>query len=66
MTGLMPFCVSLGVLGAPAREPSPRNNGVSSFFASCAASRIVKGRTLTVTEIDDALLEAAILCGLCC
>jgi len=59
-TGLMPFWVSFGV-GTPAREPSPRNSGPSSHFASCAASRIVNGRTLTVTEIDDAPLEPAIM-----
>jgi hypothetical protein len=56
--------MSLGVLGTPASEPSPRNKGVSSHFVSCAASRIVKGRTLTVTEIDDEPLEATMLYGL--
>lgn len=60
MMDRMPFWVNLGV-GAPAREPSPRNNGVSSHFDSCAASCIVKGRTRTVTEIDEALEELAIV-----
>jgi hypothetical protein len=60
MTGLIPLCASLGALGTPARDPSPRNKGVSSHLESWAASRMVKGRTLTVTEIDDEALFAAI------
>jgi hypothetical protein len=44
-----PFWPSLGACGTPARDPSPKNNGPSSDFVSCAASRIVNGRTLTVT-----------------
>ncbi|KAG5303126.1 hypothetical protein I7I50_02311 [Histoplasma capsulatum G186AR] len=55
-TGRMPFCISFGV---GTREPSPRKNIESSHFVSCAASRIVNGLTRTVTEIDDAPLEAA-------
>jgi hypothetical protein len=67
ITGLMPFCNNFGVLGTPASEPSPRKRGVSSHFESCAASRIVNGLTRTVTDIDDAPLEAAMLDGsFCC
>jgi hypothetical protein len=47
-----PFDDSFG--GAAAREPSPRNIGPSSVFTSCAASRIVNGRTRTETVMDEA------------
>lgn len=53
MTGRMPLELRRGV-GAAASEPSPRNNVESSVLVSCAASRIVNGRTRTVTEIDEA------------
>jgi hypothetical protein len=53
ITGRMPFELSFGV-GIPAREPSPRNSAWSSHFDNCAASRMVNGRTRTVTEMDDA------------
>lgn len=53
MTGRMPLDVRRGV-GAAASEPSPRNRVESSVLVSCAASRMVNGRTRTVTEIDDA------------
>lgn len=53
ITGLMPLELSLGV-GAAAREPSPKNNAWSSHLDNCAASRMVNGRTRTVTEIEDA------------
>lgn len=53
MTGLMPLELSRGV-GAAAREPSPRKRAWSSHFDNCAASRMVNGRTRTVTEMDDA------------
>lgn len=65
MTGLSPFCANFGV-DAAAKEPSPRNNGPSSHFASCAASRIVNGRTRTVTEMDDAPSAAAAMPLLIC
>jgi len=50
MIGLKPFCEILG--GAEAREPSPRNKGPSSVLTSCAASRMVKGRTRTATVME--------------
>jgi hypothetical protein len=53
ITGLMPFELSVG-LGAAAKEPSPKNNAWSSHLDNCAASRIVNGRTRTVTEMEDA------------
>ena len=53
MTGRMPFCFMCGA-GADAREPSPRNIGPSSERVNCAASRMVKGRTRTVTWMLDA------------
>jgi hypothetical protein len=53
ITGLMPFELSLGV-GAAAKEPSPKNNAWSSHLDNCAASRMVNGRTRTVTEMEDA------------
>lgn len=53
ITGRMPFWCNFGV-GAAAREPSPRKSVWSSHLANCAASRIVKGRTRTVTEMEDA------------
>ena len=53
MTGLMPLELSFGV-GAAAREPSPKKSAWSSHLDNCAASRIVNGRTRTVTEIEDA------------
>lgn len=55
-----PFLDSFGV-GAAAREPSPRKIVESSHFVSCAASRMVKGRTRTVTEIDEAPSETAMI-----
>ena len=61
ITDRMPFCDSFGV-GAAAREPSPRNKGPSSHFVNWAASLIVNGLTRTVTEIEDAPAEAAIVC----
>jgi hypothetical protein len=60
MTGLMPLELSLGV-GAAAKEPSPKNNAWSSHLDNCAASRMVNGRTRTVTEIEDAPSLAMIL-----
>lgn len=60
MTDLRPFCESFGV-GAAASDPSPRKRGPSSVFANCAASRIVNGRTRTVTEMLDAPSAAAML-----
>lgn len=59
MTGRMPLEFNLGV-GIPASEPSPRNSVWSSVLVNCAASRIVNGRTRTVTEIDDAPLAAMV------
>lgn len=53
MTDRMPFCEGFGV-GAAASDPSPRKSGPSSHLESCAASRMVKGRTRTVTEMEDA------------
>jgi hypothetical protein len=53
MTGRIPFCFMCGA-GADAREPSPRNIGPSSERVNCAASRMVKGRTRTVTWMLDA------------
>lgn len=53
-----PFWESFGV-GAAAREPSPRKRVESSHFVNCAASLMVKGRTLTATEIEEAPSEAA-------
>lgn len=53
MMDLRPFFDSFGV-GAAAREPSPRKMVESSHFVSCAASRIVNGRTRTVTEMEEA------------
>lgn len=58
----IPFWLSFGV-GAPAREPSPRNSGPSSHRVIWAASLIVNGRTLTVTLIEEAPSEAAMLEG---
>lgn len=78
ITGLIPFGASFGVVddivgAAPASEPSPRKSGPSSHFVSCAASRIVNGRTRTVTDIDEAEAEGslpvapvAIVYGLAC
>jgi hypothetical protein len=60
ITDRRPFCDSFGV-GAAAREPSPKKIVESSHFVNCAASLIVKGRTLTVTEIEEAPSEEAIL-----
>jgi len=37
-TGRMPLAVGFGV-GAPASDPSPRNNGPSGIWVNCAASR---------------------------
>lgn len=51
--------MSLGV-GSDAKEPSPKNNVESSVLVSCAASRIVNGRTRTATVIDEALSSVAI------
>lgn len=48
-------------MGTDAKEPSPKNNVESSVFVSCAASRIVNGRTRTATVIEDALSSVAIL-----
>jgi hypothetical protein len=59
MTGRIPFELSFGV-GAAAKEPSPRNNAWSSHLDNCAASRIVNGRTRTVTEMDEAPSAAMI------
>lgn len=56
----MPFCDSFGV-GAAAKEPSPRKIVESSHVLNCAASRMVKGRTRTVTEMEEAPSEAAIV-----
>lgn len=53
MTGRIPFCFMCGA-GADAREPSPRNIGPSSERVNCAASRMVKGRTRTVTWMLEA------------
>jgi len=47
-----PFCDSLG--GAATSEPSPRKTGPSSVLTTCAASRMVKGRTRTDTVIEEA------------
>ena len=57
MTDLIPLGASFGIedIGAAAAsEPSPRKSGPSSHFVSWAASRIVKGRTRTVTAIEEA------------
>jgi hypothetical protein len=62
ITGRIPLELSLGV-GAAASEPSPRNNAWSSHLDSCAASRMVKGRTRTVTEMDDAPSAIVAVCG---
>jgi hypothetical protein len=62
ITGRMPLELSFGV-GIPAREPSPKNNAWSSHFDNCAASRMVNGRTRTVTEMDDA--PSAAIVALC-
>jgi len=59
MMGRSPFLLSFGV-GAAASEPSPKNIVESSDFVNWAASRIVKGRTRTVTEMDEAPSEMAI------
>ena len=56
----MPFWFNLGV-GTAAREPSPRNRVESSHFVSCAASLMVKGRTLMATEIEEAPSGVAIV-----
>lgn len=58
--GLSPFLDSFGV-GAAARDPSPRKMVESSHLVNCAASRMVNGRTRTVTEIDDAPSEMAMV-----
>ena len=62
MTGRMPFWDSLGA-GAPANDPSPRKRGPSSVLVNCAASRIVNGRTRTVTDMleDPSVVIAAVL-----
>jgi len=60
ITERRPFCESLTV-GAAASEPSPRKVVVSSHRVNWAASRIVNGRTLTVTEIEEAPSEAVIV-----
>ena len=57
MTDRMPFGASFGVddIGAAAAsEPSPKKSGPSSHFVIWAASRMVKGRTRTVTAMEDA------------
>jgi hypothetical protein len=54
-----PFWESFGV-GAAASEPSPKKRVPSSIFASEAASRIVKGRTRTATEMEEAPSSLAI------
>lgn len=59
-----PFWFSFGV-GAPAREPSPRNSGPSSHFVICAASLIVNGLTLTATVIEEESLGGPILSDSC-
>lgn len=59
-----PFWFSFGV-GAPAREPSPRNSGPSSHFVICAASLIVNGLTLTATVIEEESLGGPILSDYC-
>lgn len=65
ITGLIPFGASFGVVDdivgvAAASEPSPRKSGPSSHFVSCAASRIVNGRTRTVTDIEEAEAEGSL------
>ena len=60
MIDLSPFLLSLSV-GAAAKEPSPKNIVESSHFVSWAASRMVNGLTRTVTEIDEAPSEMAML-----
>jgi hypothetical protein len=62
ITGRMPFELSFGV-GAAASDPSPRNKVWSSLLVNWAASRIVNGRTRTVTEMDDAPSAAMIELG---
>lgn len=57
--GLIPFWPTFGV-GAAARDPSPRKSGPSSHFVSCAASRIVKGRTRTATVMEEAPSDEAV------
>jgi len=59
ITERSPLLCNFGV-GAAAIEPSPKKSGWSSHRANWAASRIVKGRTRTVTEMEDAPLAAAI------
>lgn len=54
MTGRMPPLEVIRGVGAAASEPSPRNSVDSSVFVSWAASRMVNGRTRTVTEMDEA------------
>ena len=63
ITGRMPLCI-LGA-GTPASEPSPRKRVWSSFLVTWAASRIVKGRTRTVTEMEDAPAAAMIAPWIC-
>jgi len=60
MTERRPLECSLGV-GAAANDPSPRKSVWSSHFANWAASRMVKGRTRTVTEMDDAPSAAMVV-----
>lgn len=64
MTGRTALELNLGV-GAAASEPSPRKRVWSSVFVNCAASRMVNGRTRTVTEMEDAPLEAMAVTCLC-
>lgn len=56
----IPFWFSLGV-GTPANDPSPRKRGPSSVLEIWAASRIVKGLTRTVTVIEEAPSEEAMM-----
>lgn len=48
-------------MGAAASDPSPKNKVESSVLVSCAASRIVNGRTRTATVIEEALSSVAML-----
>lgn len=60
MMGRKPFLDNFGV-GTAAKEPSPRKIVESSHFVNCAASRMVNGRTRTVTEMEEAPSDIAIL-----
>lgn len=51
-TGRIPLDASLGV-GAPARDPSPKNSGPSGIWANCAASRTYAAPNQLRSMTDD-------------